>query len=287
MLLGIAAERVAAGTLRSTRDELPFAERLIAIAAESGAGFAQAFDISLPQKDIRVDTPMHLERVGVPHHHEPEAARRRRGADRARDRVEPGPARADQAARSMPAAERRQSYLTGKVSWHQDVGVLREDADEATILSCWLAVTDATVENGCLEVIPGSHRGELAGSCPTGHDLGIPDTAPDARARRRPLPLLAGSALLLRPTARPRLPSTTRQSDEIRISMDLRFQPPGQPSGRPDFPPSSPAVPGGPDDVLHGRERVAAALGQIRNGASQGAELPAFNRWDADSPACA
>ena len=79
-------------------------------------------------------------------------------------------------------------YLTGKVSWHQDLGVLMEEADAATILSCWIAVTDATVENGCLQVIPGSHRRDLIDHCPTGHDLGIPEqllTLGDCDARCR------------------------------------------------------------------------------------------------------
>jgi ectoine hydroxylase-related dioxygenase (phytanoyl-CoA dioxygenase family) len=48
-----------------------------------------------------------------------------------------------------------------------------QPTEKATILSCWIAVTDATVENGCLQVIPGSHRRDLIDHCPTGHDLGI------------------------------------------------------------------------------------------------------------------
>ena len=29
---------------------------------------------------------------------------------------------------------------------------------EPRILSCWIALDDATVENGCMHVVPGSHR---------------------------------------------------------------------------------------------------------------------------------
>ena len=50
-----------------------------------------------------------------------------------------------------------------------------QPTEKATILSCWIAVTDATVENGCLQVIPGSHRRDLIDHCATEHDLGIPD----------------------------------------------------------------------------------------------------------------
>lgn len=40
------------------------------------------------------------------------------------------------------------------VSWHQDTVYLKF---EPRILTCWLALTPATVENGCLKIIPGSH----------------------------------------------------------------------------------------------------------------------------------
>ncbi len=41
------------------------------------------------------------------------------------------------------------------VSWHQDTVYLKF---EPVIHTCWLALTPATVENGCLMVIPASHR---------------------------------------------------------------------------------------------------------------------------------
>ena len=153
-------------------------------------------------------------------------------------------------------------YLTGRVSWHQDLGVLMEEADAATILSCWIAVTDATVENGCLQVIPGSHRRDLIDHCPTGHDLGIPDRFLHL-ADATPLPMRAGSALIFgQQLVHGSLDNTT--GDQVRISIDLRYQPPGQPSGRPDFP--SFLVRGAGDPRIRrgpGRpRRVAAALGR-------------------------
>ena len=45
------------------------------------------------------------------------------------------------------------------VPFHQDSGYW-PDA-EPRLLSCWTAIDDATVENGCVHVIPGSHRREL------------------------------------------------------------------------------------------------------------------------------
>lgn len=45
----------------------------------------------------------------------------------------------------------------GNVAWHQDdyyFGVGKKDA----VASCWLALDDATVDNGCMWVVPRAHR---------------------------------------------------------------------------------------------------------------------------------
>ena len=39
------------------------------------------------------------------------------------------------------------------VPWHQDAGVTWEEADDSDIITCWLPLVDATVENGCMEVM--------------------------------------------------------------------------------------------------------------------------------------
>ena len=44
----------------------------------------------------------------------------------------------------------------GHFRFHQDFH--GEPFSEPRVLSCWIALDDATVENGCMHVIPGSHR---------------------------------------------------------------------------------------------------------------------------------
>ena len=46
----------------------------------------------------------------------------------------------------------------GITPWHQDQGVVNPDADETEMLTVWFPLMDADVENGCLSVVPGSHR---------------------------------------------------------------------------------------------------------------------------------
>ncbi|AEI67481.1 phytanoyl-CoA dioxygenase family protein [Corallococcus macrosporus] len=79
--------------------------------------------------------------------------------------------------------------------WHQDGGRLWGITREPE-LQIWTALDDAPEDGGCLEVIPGSHRGglvtELGGVVP-------PDAvaAAHAEARAVPLPARAGEALLI------------------------------------------------------------------------------------------
>ena len=38
----------------------------------------------------------------------------------------------------------------GATTWHQDIVALLEDADDTNQVTVWLAITEATIENGCL-----------------------------------------------------------------------------------------------------------------------------------------
>ena len=43
-----------------------------------------------------------------------------------------------------------------RISWHQDASYW--PFSNTNTVSCWLAIDDATIENGCMKFIPGSHR---------------------------------------------------------------------------------------------------------------------------------
>lgn len=65
--------------------------------------------------------------------------------------------------------------------WHQDNGY-GNLAMLDPYLTCWIALADATVENGCIWVMPGSHKGGIVEHRPTpiglqcyfGEDPGVP-----------------------------------------------------------------------------------------------------------------
>ena len=60
VLDGIARDLHRAGVIKSTYAGLSLTDRLVAVCAESGRNFPQHFDFSLPQKDIKRDTPIHV-----------------------------------------------------------------------------------------------------------------------------------------------------------------------------------------------------------------------------------
>lgn len=49
------------------------------------------------------------------------------------------------------------SGVVGNVGWHQDYHYW-QCTTPAELLTAWIALDDVTVENGCMQVVPGSHR---------------------------------------------------------------------------------------------------------------------------------
>lgn len=99
-----------------------------------------------------------------------------------------------------------------------------------------------------------------------------------------PVPVKAGSALFM--TKETIHSSLRNTSDHVWISFDLRYNPIGQPTGRPDFPGFVARSRAHPETELHDPATWTALWQEARRALSIG-ETPRFNRWDANSPACA
>ncbi|HSJ28620.1 MAG TPA: phytanoyl-CoA dioxygenase family protein [Acidimicrobiia bacterium] len=281
----LARHLVAAGELPEPYDDLEFAPRFMRIVAETGQTFSQWFDPALPQGDVSTDTPLW---TGP-------AIFRLLTSDALLDVVESviGPeiyANPVQHVRIKPPERLvARELATGQhalaaTSWHQDNGVVTPDADGSEILTVWIPLTRASTRHGCLTVIPGSHRGDLYTHCPgSPAGLEIPESVL-GRDRAVPVPLDRGDVLLLhRRTAHASLSNT---SDEIRWSLDLRFNPTGQPTGRSVH----------PGFVARSRSRPASELRDAGQWSALWEDARArlavdstfaYNRWDSDAPACA
>ena len=53
----------------------------------------------------------------------------------------------------------KQPGIGGEVRWHQDATFF--DTDPISVTTFWFALADATIDNGCLWVEPGGHRGPM------------------------------------------------------------------------------------------------------------------------------
>jgi hypothetical protein len=285
VLDGLARQLHEEGAIAQPYADWPFPSRMIQVCRESGRTFSQWFDISLPQKGVQPEMPIH---VG------PEIFGLLTNASLL-DAVEAfvGPevySNPVQHIRVKPpaaavAAGGVYDGLVSRTAWHQDNGVILPEADQSTILTVWVPLTRATLENGCLQVVPGSHRLGLESHCPTeGKGVSIPERlVPLDRAR--PLPMEPGSVLFL--TQRTMHSSLDNETaDEVRVSCDLRYQPVGQPTGRPAFPgfvARSRAHPGAelrdPGAWAKSWHDTRARLAARDN--------PVYNRWRADAPVCA
>lgn len=283
VLDGIARSLLAEGAIRSTYSDLPFTDRLIQIYQESGRNFPQHFDISLPQTGVRPDTPFHVGPAVFGLLTNP----------RLLDVVEEfvGPeifSNPVQHIRMKPprraVAKGKHHGLISQIPWHQDNGVVLPEADEATILTVWMPLNDATVENGCLQVIPRSHRGDLVAHCPTDKGVAIPDRLLPIEPAV-PLPMRPGSVLLMtQRTVHSSLDNRTE--NEVRLSFDLRYQPVGQPTGRPAFPGFVARSQAHPETVLRD-PAVWARLWRDTRDRLAAQDTPSFNRWKAGEGVCA
>lgn len=281
----LAHELHAAGSIPSTYAELPFQQRLTRVYQDSGKVHAQYFDFSLPQGNVQPDTPFWAG---------PAVFRTLVNEDLL-DAVESivGPeiySNPVQHIRLKPP-----EHLTPKnpdtglpqlgiTPWHQDNGVVLPEADEGQILTVWFSLTDASVEHGCLQVFPGSHRRGLLHHCrrPVGltvADAVLPTDTPVS------LPMKAGDVLFL--TQLTCHSSLSNVSDGVRISFDLRYQPVGKPTGRPAFPGFVARSRANPASQLRDAAAWERLWRDTRDRMALQQEKGPFNRWLVDDEVCA
>jgi hypothetical protein len=283
----LADELYTAGSIPSRFDDLPFERRLIAISTASGRNLPRPFDISLPQKNVKADTPIH---VGPAVFH---ILTKPRLLDVIEEVVGPEiVSNPTQHVRlKLPSralnAEGRSNGLMGSVPYHQDQGVLLPEADDSNIVTCWIAITDADEGNSCLWVVPRSHRHDLIQHCPTESPRGvrgIPDMLMPVEPTK-PLPMRSGSIILFNQRTVHGAPEN-QSTDRVRISLDLRYQAAGRPTGRPYFPGFVARSKAHPESVLRDPLEWANMWYHARDELARGG-MPKFNRWSADAAVCA
>ena len=278
----LADELYGRGAISSAHAELPFGQRLIEIYKESGAVHAQYFDFSLPQADVRADTPFWAGPAVF------NMIRNEKLLDAVESLIGPeiysNPV---QHVRLKPPEHLTPKDALGRVQLgktlvHQDNGVVLPEADQTDMLTVWFPLWDATVENGCLVVWPQSHIQGLLDHCPNPGGLQIPGKLLSGKAKS--MPMRRGDALFMNKLTVHASHSNT--SNNIRWSFDLRYNPIGQPTGRSAFPGFIARSRKHPETEL--RDAVAWAHSWLEARDTLAAtEMGQFNRWSAENAVCA
>jgi phytanoyl-CoA hydroxylase len=120
------------------------------------------------------------------------------------------------------------NVAAGAVPWHQDRSYW-PDANANPVITVWIPLVEANLENGCLHIIPRTHRTDLfnhhrEGLTGTGYTELDDEYVKTDRAL--PLPIPAGGAILF--NDRCIHMSTPNRAKTVRWSVDLRYQPTDQ-----------------------------------------------------------
>lgn len=157
------------GHLTSAFEDLPFADRYIAIVRANPAifyflGISLPLDFeTLPRDFVRVHTGPALFGL-LTNSKLLDLAESVIGAEITLNPVQQVRLKPPQ--RYLSGAAAGYSNI-GATTWHQDYGAVMDEAASTDLLTVWVAVTDATEDMGCLEAIPGSHREQsLTLHCP-------------------------------------------------------------------------------------------------------------------------
>ena len=135
---------------------------------------------------------------------------------------------ADQVASSLGTDLSQEGFYTfqvGKTGWHMDAISGIPDSHESDIINAWIPITHATEANGCLVVIPGSHKdGVRYRPYPEGFD-----------ERGVALPVEPGDIVFLDNKCLHSSITNTSKED-YRWAYNFRYLKVGQASGRPFIP---------------------------------------------------
>ena len=292
-----ASELVARGHLSRTYSELAFADRYTAIVTECPEVFYY-LGISLPldyealdEHWVRLHTGPAFFRL-ITNPKVLDIVEAVIGSEVAINPIQQTRMKPPQRVLSGPMA----SYSNvGSTTWHQDFGAALDEALDTDLLTVWIAITDATEEMGCLQVMPDSHVQQvLTLHCPgklNPAENYIPQQLLDRHGTDAlTLPCRAGSIILLSKWIEHG--ALDNNSNHLRWSFDLRYQPSDQPSGRPAFPKFAVRSARAPETVVSDPEDYAAGWEATRQSIVAGAVSgPLYEqaRWmdNRDNPVCA
>ena len=287
----LANELYERGDITSLYGDLSFGERLTKITQETGKSFTRYFSPYLPPRSTKRDTPFWTG---------PAVFNAFRN-DKIMDVLESliggeiyscpiQNVRLKIPEHLLPRDPKTGALLgDGSTPWHQDGAFFQPEVDDVAMITVWFPLTDATIEKGCLAVLPRSHRQGFSVHCPEGTKVNqsgldrIPEETFDVDALV-PMPMKRGGALAFhRNLIHGSLPN---KSDELRWSLDLRYLPIGQPTGYRELPGFVARSRTDPDAELRSPEQWNQMWLDCRERLADNPERPLHARWSADNLLC-
>lgn len=258
--------------------DMDFWQKLL-VSYEAGCDWFQPMDITLPGGEISAGTPMH----------QGPAVFDMLTCSRLLDMVESliGPEITSNPIQHVrlkpPARTLRDGETTAHIQatdWHQDRAVAHAEGDDTRMVTVWLAISDATLQNGCLQVVPG--KPQMYTHCPRKQTSIAPGLLDESRAR--PLPVKAGGAVIFHPLT-PHA-SLDNVADDFRWSFDIRYNVTGQPTGRAHFPDFVARSRARPETELRDWQAWKRMWEECRARLAPAPHIP-IHRWDGNAPVCA
>ncbi len=288
VLDNLADELHEAGKVSSKHENLEFGDRVTKIYAESGEVHNKYFDFTLSVARVTHDTPFW---VGP-------AIFNALTAPSLLDAVESliGPeiysnpvqhVRIKVPEKHSPRDDEG-NVIYGAAPWHQDCGVVNPEADDTDMITVWFPLMDTDEENGCMKVVPGSHRpNDMLTHCPgtkaVQGNLTIPESEFES-GKATAVPLKKGDAMFMsKYTVHGSFPNN---SDRIRWSFDLRYIPVGQPTGRSELPGFVARSRSNPESELRDPDKWRQMWLDTRARLAE-SDPPIFYRWDGSEAVCA
>lgn len=266
--------------LKQFTTDADFEDKLLA-AYLAGCDWFQPMDISLPGDRIAPDTPMHFGPAVfalLTNEHLLDVVASIIGEEITSNPIQH--VRIKPPATKLDECEIR-AHITA-TDWHQDRGVTHAAADNTKMITVWCAISDATPDNGCLQVIPGGHTSGILPHCPK-TQTAIADgfiNEDDAI----PLPVKSGGIIIFHPL----VPHSSLPNDTsgFRWSFDIRYNQTGQPTGRSHFPEFVARSVANPALELTEWRKWRSLWEEARSRLSGQPHID-IHRWASDAPHCA
>ena len=195
-----ACQPAAQGGVFSTRDRARLADAALIASATEVHGFFEEEAVGADGR-LRVERARAINKIGHALHDRDPVFERFSRDPRLAELVHDLGVAAPQLWQSMLIF--KQPRIGGEVTWHQDATFLATEPED-TVVGLWFALEDATLDNGCLWVEPGGHRGPLRERfmrderAPGRLHMEALDATPWPSAdRARPLPVPAGTLVVL------------------------------------------------------------------------------------------